>query len=377
MAEILSGAWKYGLGFILAHQELRHLVRAKELASAVLSNAFTRIVFRVSDSDARSLSDGFAHCPANELQKLPIGSAICRVERPDNDFSLEVLLPDWMERSLAEQCRLVVGESSKRKVAIPRAEVEALLLQQVSLELTGPEAKAGKAKEKPIPASIPPTGVVQDTKKAAPSEAGAALEAETPPKPSSQGEDSTHEPELMPEQSGARKGGNRHRLLQERIKAAGIAKGFRSEIEGGTQKPNEGVDVRLIRDDLKIACEVSVTTNVDHEFGNIEKCVRESFDVIAFISADQGRRTRMAAEVDTYLAPGDRGKVRCFSPDEFFTYLESIPNLQSDPASPSPQTIQGWKVKRKFAKLTPEERAAKTKAAFALLGQEMKLPPKA
>ena len=221
MAEILSGARKYGLGFILAHQELRHLVRAKELASAVLSNAFTRIVFRVSDSDARSLSDGFAHCPANELQKLPIGSAICRVERPDNDFSLEVLLPDWMERSLAEQCRLVVGESSKRKVAIPRAEVEALLLQQVSLELTGPEAKAGKAKEKPIPASIPPTGVVQDTKKAAPSEAGAALEAETPPKPSSQGEDSTHEPELMPEQSGARKGGNRHRLLQERIKAAG------------------------------------------------------------------------------------------------------------------------------------------------------------
>jgi hypothetical protein len=158
---------------------------------------------------------GFAHFPASELQKLPIGSAICRVERADNDFNLEVPLPEEMERSLAEQCRLVVVESSRRRVA-----------------------------------------------------------------------------------------------LQERIKSAGIAKGFRSEIEGGTQKGNEGVDVRLIRDDLKIACEVSITTNVDREFGNIGKCLRESFDVIAFISVDQGRRTKMAAEVDAYLAPGDRAKVR-------------------------------------------------------------------
>ena len=131
----------------------------------------------------------------------------------------------------------------------------------------------------------------------------------------------------------------------------------------------------MIRDDLNIACEVSVTTNVVHEFGNIEKCVRESFDVIAFISADQGCRTRMATEVDAYLAPGDRGKVRCFSPDEFFAYLESIPDLQPDPANPPSKTIHGWKVKRKFSPLTPEERAAKTKAAFDLLEQEMKQPP--
>ena len=33
------------------------------------------------------------------------------------------------------------------------------------------------------------------------------------------------------------------------------------------------------------------------------------------------------------------------------------------------------KFKSTFAKLTPEERAAKSKAAFDLLSQEMKLPP--
>ena len=41
MAEILSGARKYRLGLILAHTELRQLERDKEVASAVLSNAFT------------------------------------------------------------------------------------------------------------------------------------------------------------------------------------------------------------------------------------------------------------------------------------------------------------------------------------------------
>ena len=41
------------------------------------------------------------------------------------------------------------------------------------------------------------------------------------------------------------------------------------------------------------------------------------------------------------------------------------------------KAVRGWKVKRAFTKLTPEEWAAKSKAAFELLGQEMKLPPEA
>ena len=374
MAEILTGARKYGMGFVLAHQDLRQLDRDKDVASAVLS-ANTRVVFRVGDSDARTLAEGFAHFPARELQNLPGGHAICRIGQSDNDFNLAVPLPEELDRSLADQCRIAVIESSRRRVATPRAEVEAMLGQPANPEFPGSDAKAGKTKEKPTPDSVPSPVSAEDLNTASTSEGGAIVDALLAGKSSPQEENPTAEPESPPEPPGAGKGGNRHKLLQERIKAAGIAKGFRSEIEGGTQKTNEGVDVCLIRDDLKIACEISVTTNVDHEFGNIEKCLRESFDVIAFISADQGRRSRMAAEVDAYLAPGDRARIRCFSPDEFFAYLESVPDFKPDPASPTSKTIQGWKVKRKFANLTPEEKAAKSKAAFDLLGQEMKLPP--
>ena len=117
------------------------------------------------------------------------------------------------------------------------------------------------------------------------------------------------------------KGGHQHRIRQERIKTAGEAKGFRSIIERSTGTGRESIDIVLLGQDLKIACEVSVLTTIDHEIGNARKCLSSGFENIFLITADDCRRTKMAAEVDAYLALGDRGKVRYFSPDEFFAYL--------------------------------------------------------
>ena len=93
MAEILTGARKYRLGFILAHQELRQLDRDREVSSAVLSNPFTRVVFRVGDSDAKVLENGFSFFEARDLQNLETGQAICRVEKADGDFNLSIPRP--------------------------------------------------------------------------------------------------------------------------------------------------------------------------------------------------------------------------------------------------------------------------------------------
>src|SRR4029077_5433264 len=76
MAEILSGARKYRVGLVLAHQELRQLERDSEVASAVMSNPYTRVCFRVGDDDARQLADGFASFEARDLQNLGTGEAI-------------------------------------------------------------------------------------------------------------------------------------------------------------------------------------------------------------------------------------------------------------------------------------------------------------
>ena len=94
MAQILSGARKYRIGLTLAHQELHQLERNRDVASAVLSNPYTRIVFRVGDNDAKRLADGFAFFEVRDLQNLETGQAICRIEKADNDFNLTVPFPE-------------------------------------------------------------------------------------------------------------------------------------------------------------------------------------------------------------------------------------------------------------------------------------------
>ena len=71
-----------GSGLTLAHQELASLRRrTPEVASALLGNAATRIVFRVGERDARELAGGLRPSRAADLLSLGVGEAIARVER--------------------------------------------------------------------------------------------------------------------------------------------------------------------------------------------------------------------------------------------------------------------------------------------------------
>ena len=103
MSSILSGARKYHLGLILAHQDMQQLLKQdSELASSVISNAGTRICFRVGDIDAKKFEDGFSFFDAKDLQNLGTGEAIVRVDRPEFDFSLEI---EALEEVPQEQSR--------------------------------------------------------------------------------------------------------------------------------------------------------------------------------------------------------------------------------------------------------------------------------
>src|SRR5437660_7725314 len=126
MAEILTGARKYRVGLILAHQELRQLQRDSEVASAVISNPYTRICFRLGDDDARKLADGFSFFEARALQNLSTGEAIARVERSDFDFNLSVLPPSEPDEARAQERREQVVTASREKYGTPRAEFEAV-----------------------------------------------------------------------------------------------------------------------------------------------------------------------------------------------------------------------------------------------------------
>ncbi|NND82234.1 MAG: ATP-binding protein [Gammaproteobacteria bacterium] len=106
-------------------------------------------------------------------------------------------------------------------------------------------------------------------------------------KPSSQKSDSSNQ--LDQPLSG--RGGKRHRQLQNELKKMGEGAGFHVTIERPIKsKANKllgHVDVYLERQELKIAIEVSVSTDPAHELGNIQKCVQAGcFDYIICISED-------------------------------------------------------------------------------------------
>src|SRR5438045_4535302 len=129
MEAILSGARKYGLGLVLAHQDLRQIQsRSAEVLNSVLSNPYTRVCFRVGDHDARTLAEGFRHFDAKDLQSLSTGQAIVRVERSEFDFNLATsMLPPLTEPD-GQKLREAVRERSRAKFGRPRAEVERILL---------------------------------------------------------------------------------------------------------------------------------------------------------------------------------------------------------------------------------------------------------
>lgn len=102
MAAVLSGARKYGLALVLAHQDLSQLGRRETgVLGAAISNPATRICFRVGDLDAKRLSDGFAHFDVQDLQSLGVGEAVARVDQASHDFNLRTLP---IEPADSEQC---------------------------------------------------------------------------------------------------------------------------------------------------------------------------------------------------------------------------------------------------------------------------------
>ena len=84
-----------------------------------------------------------------------------------------------------------------------------------------------------------------------------------------------------PPPRGLGRGGAQHQAIQRRIKKAAEDLGFRSTIEKGVLDGKGSVDLLLERAGHTIACEISITTTIDHEVGNVAKCLKAGFSDVA------------------------------------------------------------------------------------------------
>jgi hypothetical protein len=175
------------------------------------------------------------------------------------------------------------------------------------------------------------------------------------------------------------RGDGLHKTIQTRIQDAARKLNFFAEREKqvvpGT---NECADVVLKRGDIAIAVEIAVTTTISHEFEGVKKNLDAGFQRVVVLSTKEAWLQEMRAAVQAGLGSELASKVRCLTPDEFISELETLAGeaAKTEPAPlPSERVSRGYKVRR-HAPSDPEENLKKQKIndaiAFEVLKEAMK-----
>lgn len=392
MAEILSGARKYRIGLTLAHHELHQLQRSAEVASAVLTHPFTRVVFRVGDDDARKLADGFSFFEAQALKNLEVGQAVCRVERSDYDFNLTVTLPELPDEAEMTSRQQEVIAASRQKYGTPRKQVEAMLRQAWEVDALKPVTTKPKLPSEEPPAAAPSQPVVPTPPPPAPTvalpprisevpkETGSGKEKSLPVQEAESAAAAPTEsltPEIKKPAAEARdlgRGGALHTSIQKRIQTEARALGFEAEVERQLVKgSNEATDVLLRKDNLVIAVEVSVTTDVDDEFRNVKKCLEAGIPHVAVVATKPRHLKAVEAAVRAGLGPEAASKVSYFDPDGLIAALLELATSASPASTTETEAIvKGRRLRRHVPQLSASEHQQRENTAYEALVEVIK-----
>ena len=161
ITRILSGARKYGLGLVLAHQELAQIDDTKTLNS-VISNPYIRICFRLGDVDAKRLESGFTYFEQDDLQSLGIGQAIMRVGSSSDDFNISTFpLPE--AKINAEVNRDSIVAYTRNSYCKPKAELDELLASLLPKQTPKKAKSKAETSEPKIEKSVEPV-IIEDKK---------------------------------------------------------------------------------------------------------------------------------------------------------------------------------------------------------------------
>jgi hypothetical protein len=348
LVDITSGTRKFRLSIVAVTQNFLSLWNSdKDVASSFLVNPFTRICFRLGDSDAERLANGFSYFDAKDLQNLGVGEAIARIEQNDFDFNLKTHLLPKVDPLLAQKRREKVLLLTQERYGRRREVVEAELAQ--SRPISVPVAAKPKAKGTPKEKS--------------------SIEVSVPTIPAASGPDVQVLPPLASPPTLGR-GGPQHRYLQQLLKQLGEHHGYRSIIEKPVLDGAGSVDVSLEKQGKQIACEISITTPSQHEIGNIQKCLAAGYDLVVFLSSEKRTIQKVKVLASKHLTTDQLEQVLFFLPEEFVEYLarseKELPNTHTE------ETVKGYKVKVKYTPVDEQEGKAQRQAIASVIMKAMK-----
>jgi general stress protein 26 len=88
----------------------------------------------------------------------------------------------------------------------------------------------------------------------------------------------------------------------------------KANIEEKIRKSLETVDVGLVKDDMRVAVEISSTSKAQQEVANIRKCLEAGYDYVLSVSADEPGLAVLKREARKHFVAGERDRVRFYLP---------------------------------------------------------------
>jgi len=264
-----------------------------EIAGSVLANAGTRICFRLGDTDAKRMEDGFSAFSAEDLQSLPTGKAIAKVNTRDADFNLTVI-PYGAEDDVTFVEEII--NYSRDKYSVP------IVPQPIITPETEPTAQrphTATSKEPIIPIPI-------------------------------------HEEPPIAKQEYIRE----HRYLQTFVKAMAESHGYKASVEVPTPDGTGLVDLLLERGTDTIAVEISVTTTPEWELHNIRKCLAAGYSRIIVCATEAGKLKLIQQQITATITKEEQTKIQVIASSDIQNIFETSSKTQ-----PTETRVKGYRVK--------------------------------
>ncbi|MEP6673660.1 MAG: type IV secretion system DNA-binding domain-containing protein [Ferruginibacter sp.] len=340
--EMLSGVRKYNVGLVLSHQDLQQLQREDgELLNSVLGNTYTRVVFRVGETDAKKLQDGFSSFDFTDLQNLGRGEAVIRIEQPKYDCSLDTKpLSDVSDEEQQLSISAIISHSrktyAKEKTAIEKILFDTLKTDIPVEDKPVPEKQIIQKEEHPITIEKKTIG---EAKEIIPD---------------------THV-DTLPEQK--EKNSSQHAYLKMLVKKMAESRGYVAVIEKQLADNTGQIDVVISRGDKQIAIEICNTTDAEWEMHNITKCITAGYPIIISLSVNTKQLEKIRKKCVSEIPDFEKANVLFLTPDSLFQYLDS----ETKQELPQEQIIKGYRVNVSYDTLTQDEMEQKRKSVASVV----------
>lgn len=365
---LLNQARKYKVGMVLAHQNLDQL--STSLRASIFASTSIKYAGGVSSKDATV----FASEMRSEREFLE------SMRKRERETTFAVHVRNVTPRALTVSVPLGVlereptlGDADWKELQALNREAYCIPLHEVPAAQFRPRRKtelrtADAPEARGAAQSVPP--------EAAAEEEPATRQLEPPQPASPTRVDTEAKPKAAPKPVPPRKamagdgkppplgrGGKEHRYLQNLIKEFAISKGYHAVIEELILDGAGRVDVALSHKEERIACEISVTTGRDHEFGNIEKCLAAGYTRVIFVSSDARHVKAMEKLAAHHFEDAEQAKLHFASPEE------AISILGRWTGDAEVKTVRGYKVRTTVAAADAFDAATRSAAVAAAIAK--------